>query len=99
MSDAFGLGPDAPITTNVAGGKQSAVPYRCDLLPPAALLSVARVLAAGDAKYGPDNWRRIDRADHLNHALSHVLAFLAGDASDDHLTHATCRLLFALETK
>lgn len=93
-----GVGPDAPTVVNEAGGKQSHVPYRADLLPPAALLSIAAVLHEGASKYGPNNWRSIPRADHLNHALVHVLAYLSGDRQDDHLLHAGCRLLFAMET-
>lgn len=94
-----GVGPDAPTTTNAAGGKQSASLYRCDLLPAKAVLAVAAVLKYGADKYGPDNWRKIARADHLNHAMTHILAYQAGDRSDDHMSHAACRLLMALETK
>lgn len=93
-----GVGPDAPTTTNEEGGSQSAIPYRCDLLPSGALLRIARVLAAGAKKHGDENWRKIPREDHLNHALMHVLSHLAGDATDDHLTHAGCRMLMAMET-
>jgi hypothetical protein len=92
-----GIGPQAPTATNTAGGRQSVLPYRCDLLPAVAVLRVARVLAEGAAKYGPDNWRQIPAGDHLNHGLTHLLALQAGDQSDAHLAHAACRLLFALE--
>lgn len=92
-----GVGPDAPTVTNAAGAKQSAVAYRVDLLPPRAILAVAAVLHAGATKYGTDNWRGIPIADHLNHAMTHVFAWLAGDRSDDHLSHAACRLLMAME--
>src|SRR5262249_45742671 len=94
-----GVGPEAPTTVNDKGGRQSASPYRCDLLPPDAVLAVAKVLKYGADKFGPDNWRKIPCADHLNHALAHVFAYGAGDTSDDHLAHAACRLLFALETE
>ncbi len=93
-----GVGPDAPTTTNADGGKQSETLYRADLLPAAAVLSVAKILKHGADKYGEENWRLIPRRDNLNHALIHVYAYLAGDRSDDHLEHAACRLLFALET-
>lgn len=92
-----GVGPDAPTVTNQNGGKQSSSPYRMDLLPPKALLEIAKVLKHGADKYGADNWRQIVVADHLNHALVHIHAFLAGDSQDDHLEHAACRMLFALE--
>lgn len=96
-NDGFGMSPDSPTCTNEAGGKQSKVPYRCDLLPPRATLAVSRVLEEGSRKYGDDNWRLIAVRDHINHALSHLFAHLAGDRSDDHLEHAACRLLMATE--
>ncbi len=92
-----GVGPDAPTITNESGAKQSALPYRCDLLPASATLAVAKVLGHGAAKYGANNWRGIPVEDHLNHALTHIFAHLAGDKSDDHLDHAACRMLMALE--
>jgi hypothetical protein len=57
---------------------------------------MAEVLDHGAKKYGANNWRLIPVEDHLNHLLMHVYAFLAGDRSDDHLSHALCRATFAL---
>lgn len=93
-----GVGTDAPTVVNDRGGKQSAVPFRCDLLPPLGALEVAKVLKVGADKYGDDaNWHKVTTREHLNHALSHLFAFLAGDGQDDHLGHAACRLLMALD--
>ena len=92
-----GVGPDAPTVINAAGGKQSGSPYRADLLPALAVLAVAGVLKHGADRYGADNWRVIPAVDHLNHALVHIFAWLAGDKSDDHLEHAACRVLMGLE--
>lgn len=92
-----GVGPDTPTITNEKGAKQSALPFRCDLLPAKATLAVAKVLAAGAAKYGDGNWHGIPVNDHINHAMTHIFAHLAGDTSDDHLDHAACRMLMALE--
>lgn len=92
-----GVGPDAPITTNENGAKQSSSPYRVDLLPPLSLLDVARVLKYGADRYGVDNWRGIPIADHVNHALVHIFAYLSGDTQDNHLGHATCRMMMAHE--
>lgn len=92
-----GVGPDAPVVENAAGGKQSDTPYRLDLLPAKAVLEVAAVLKKGAAKYEVDNWRQIECKDHLNHALVHAFAYLAGDCSDEHLSHFACRALMALE--
>jgi hypothetical protein len=92
-----GVGPDAPTKTNATGGRQSDSPYRSDLLPPHALLAVARVLKHGADKYGENNWHLIPVREHIDHALTHILAYLAGDASDDHIEHAACRILFAAD--
>lgn len=94
-----GVGPDAPVVVSDQGGKHSDSPYRLDVVPPKALLAVSAVLKEGLEKYGLDNWRGISQREHLNHALVHIYAHLAGDQSDSHLTHAACRLLFALETQ
>jgi hypothetical protein len=88
--------PNAPIVKNEKGGGQSHIPVRFDLIDAKALFEVAAVLHEGAEKYGADNWRLIDTDDHLNHLLTHVYAYLSGDRSDDHLSHAVCRAIFAL---
>lgn len=91
-----GVGQDAPTVVNGNGGRQSAVLYRFDLLDPKAMFEMTRVLDEGFKKYGAgENWRKISIADHLNHMLIHAYAFLAGDTSDDHLSHIMCRAMFA----
>jgi hypothetical protein len=92
-----GVGPDTPTTTNEAGGKQSVSLYRFDLIPYLALFSEAKVLAEGAKKYGEWNWEKITIQDHLNHALTHIYAFLAGDVSENHLANLACRAHFALD--
>lgn len=93
----IGIGPDAPVIVTSGGGKHAASPYAFELVPAVALFEVARTLADGARKYGIDNWRGVPIADQLGHALQHVYGYLAGDISDDHLAHAACRILFALE--
>jgi hypothetical protein len=93
-----GVSKNEPVSVNQNGGRQSATPYRLDLLPARAVLEVGRVFAEGSAKHGIDNWRLISRAEQLNHALQHILAELAGDTQDEHLAHAAARLLMAIET-
>lgn len=95
MSKIDGVGPDAPTVTNEAGGKQSHVPYRMDLVDGPAVLSMAAVLAEGAEKYGANNWRNIPVEDHLNHLIVHAYAYLSGDTSDEHLSHVMCRAMFA----
>ena len=88
---------EAPTITNELGGKQSKVERAYHLVPPEALAQVARVLHNGYHKYGKDNWRLIEADEHLNHALNHIYLYLAGNVSEDHIAHATTRLLMALE--
>jgi len=90
------VSPEAPTISNVKGGSQSYIPVRFDLLDANALFAAAGVLHEGADKYGAGNWRLIPVRDHLNHLLTHVYAYLAGDRSDDHLSHALCRATFAL---
>lgn len=98
MGGIPGVSADEPTTVNERGGKQSATPYRFDLFPPHAMFDVAGVLGEGALKYGGWNWERISTEDNLNHALQHIYAYLAGDESDEHLSHAICRCLFAATT-
>lgn len=93
-----GVGPDAPTVVTKNGAKQSGSPYRCDLLPAKASLHIAEILKYGAEKYGDNNWRGLTVSDHVNHAMTHLFAFQAGDITDDHLGHAACRMLMALDT-
>lgn len=79
------------------GAKESKTYYRADLLPPLATLKVCQILHEGAEKYGDKNWMGIPLESHLNHALIHLFAYLQGDVSDEHLSHAVTRLLFALD--
>ena len=101
MDKISGIEPDAPVITNEYGGKQSKTPYGFHLLPASALFDAARVAKYGADKYGETfdnrNYVKIDTTEHLNHALQHIYAFLAGDAQDDHLGHAIVRLMFAYD--
>lgn len=96
-----GIEPDAPVTVNENGGKQSDTPYGFHLVPSSAIFDAAKVLKYGADKYGETfehrNYNKISTVDHLNHALQHIYAFLAGDTQDDHLGHALVRLMFAYD--
>lgn len=95
-ADLAELVANEEIHTNEKGGKQSYTPACFDLLPPEAIATVAIVLGHGAAKYGANNWRNIDVADHVNHALQHLFSYLSCPNEED-LSHAATRLLFALE--
>ena len=93
------LGNNVEITENESGGKQHERPYRCQAIPPKALLEVGKVRYIGYNvhKYEDDNYKKIPLEEHLGRALTHIYAYLAGDTSNEHLSHAACRILFALE--
>lgn len=91
-----GVGADAPVVANKFGGKQSKMEYDFTQLDPLAMFQLAGILKRGADKYGRDNWKRITTEEHLNHALQHIFAYLAGDRQDDHLGHAFCRLMMAI---
>lgn len=99
----LGVEPDAPVVENENGGKQSDTPYGFHLLPISALFDAAKVAKYGADKYGETfdkrNYTKIDTLDHLNHAVQHIYAFLAGDKQDDHLGHAIVRLMFAYDVE
>lgn len=90
------VSPDAPTAVNEKGGAQSDVPVRFDLIDAKAMFEMAKVLDQGARKYGADNWRLIPINDHLNHLIMHAYAYLAGDDTDEHLSHILCRATFAL---
>lgn len=93
-----GLGKDVDTETNLeTGAKQSKIPYRSDLFPARAFLKVSQVLEQGAKKYGDKNWLPIPVHEHLNHVLTHLMAYLADDTQDEHLEHAACRIMMALE--
>lgn len=64
-----------------------------------ALIEIGKILQIGAEKYAPNNWRLIPQEDHLNHALVHYIAYLAGDMQDAHLQHCMCRLMMAYATE
>ncbi|MBY0274703.1 DUF5664 domain-containing protein [Candidatus Binatia bacterium] len=97
------FGPDAPTHENAAGGRQSVSPCALDVVP-LALLRVGRVLFSGETKnederqlVGRENWRKITSREHARHMLNHLILYLVGDRSDDHIEHAVARGLFIIE--
>lgn len=78
---------------------------RADLLPPKALLAMARVLAYGAQKYDDENWRKGGKASvprYVAACLRHVFAYMSGELVDaetgeSHLAHAMTCLGFVIE--
>lgn len=88
----------ADIVTTAQGGKQSRIETALSLIPPKAILQVGEVLKTAADKYGIDNWRKIERRSHLDHALEHIYTYLSGEESGEpDLVHAATRLLLAIE--
>jgi len=63
------------------------------------VINIAKILQYGADRYAPNNWRLIPEEEHINHALIHIIAHIAGDRQDDHINHALCRLMMAYATK
>ena len=93
------LGNNVEIKANENGGKQHFRPFRCQAIPPKAAMEIGKVRWEGFNKHGysDENYKLIEKEEHIGRALTHIFAYLAGDKSNDHLAHATCRMMMALE--
>jgi hypothetical protein len=75
---------------------------RVDLLPPEAMIEVARVLQFGGQKYGDRNWMGGMSWSRLyGSTLRHLFRWWMGEDDDDesgisHLAHAACCIFFLL---
>jgi hypothetical protein len=73
---------------------------RCDLLPAAALLRLARHFEAGAKKYGDRNWEKgIPLDSFIDSAMRHLLKYMDGQKDEDHLCAAAWNLLCAMWTE
>jgi len=92
---------DDETITNEAGGKQSRISTRFDLIPADVLYEVSVVLAKGAVKYGDNNWKNIPVKDHMAHAMEHInreshLIQTYTESTGEDYYHAICRLMFAV---
>jgi Domain of unknown function (DUF5664) len=83
------------VVENADGGKQTAIKTAFHLIPSIVLFKIAETLHQGSLKYETDNWKLIPIDIHLGRSVQHIYAFLGGDTTEDHLSHALCRLIFA----
>ena len=73
------------------------------LMPPRAILEIARVMTFGATKYDAYNWcKGLKYVRLYSAAQRHLLSWLAGNDNDDetgisHLAHACCNLMMILE--
>ena len=73
---------------------------RFDLMPPVALIRLARHYANGAAKYGDRNWEKgqpVSR--YLDSLLRHTFAVLEGEQTEDHLAAIAWNALGAITTQ
>ncbi len=86
----------------MTGKKNDSNKPRAELLPPKAMLEVARTLGHGAKKYGDENWREVEQYRYIGAALRHVLYYMAGEHYDKEselhaLSHAVASLMFVIE--
>lgn len=67
---------------------------RYDLITPVGLRRLAETYKEGSVKYGDNNWQKgFPASDVMNHAMRHIMLWLDGDKTEDHLAHAAWNLL------
>ena len=88
----------------MTGIKYDSAKPKMNLLPPKAVMEVAKVLTFGAEKYDAENWRKLEDLQnrYTAGALRHIFAHMDGEKLDpetnlSHLAHALCCLLFKLE--
>ncbi len=71
---------------------------RFDLVSPQGLRRLAETYAYGAQKYDDHNWRKgMPFSSLMNHLVTHIYAYLAGDRSEDHLAHSAWGLFALME--
>lgn len=87
-------------TSETGGQKLNVGKVRLELLPPEAIIEVAKVLTFGAEKYAPNNWRKGLSWDFtIGSILRHTTALMRGEDVDPetgltHAAHLACQALF-----
>lgn len=72
---------------------------RMDLLPPFALIALAKVYEAGCQKYGDRNWEKgIPLSRYMDSGLRHIVKFMMGLEDEQHLHMAAWNIMCAIDT-
>lgn len=72
------------------------IPFAYHLIPLKGLAKVASVMRKGERK-DRNGWEEVSVEEHINHAISHLISYLAHRHNDHHLANAGCRVLMALD--
>lgn len=73
---------------------------RLDLLPPCALLRLAKHYEKGALLYGEDNWQKgIPLHSYIDSAIRHLFKYQHGLDDEDHLTAVAWNILCAMWTE
>lgn len=73
---------------------------RYDLLPAHALHRLARHFENGAVKYGDNNWRKgIPTNRYMDSGMRHLVNYMLGDRSEDHLAAAAWNIMCLIETE
>lgn len=87
--------PGLKVTTFESGavrGVEDSI-ARFDLITPVGLRRLAETYGEGAIKYSDENWLKgIDAKNLMNHAMTHINKYMAGDKTEDHLAHAAWNL-------
>ena len=102
VSSGSPIPSDPPDTRGKKGIKFDSEKPPMDLIPYDALVEIAKVLAAGEKKYGTANWQNgIEMRRLISAALRHIGQFNSGEDLDEetetiHLANAATNLMFAI---
>ncbi len=66
---------------------------------PLAAETIREVIRNGEDNHPLFSWVKLGIAGNLAHYSKHMDLYSIGDRTEDHLSHAACRLLMALELR
>lgn len=77
--------------------RSGSIPERYDLMSPIAMTRRGIVYGEGAQTHGDRNWEKgMPLSVSINRAMRHLVLYLSGDTSEDHLAHAAVNMDFAM---